>query len=71
MVLDYRPDTNVIVCDGSYGQERDYMKYTPMTKWSIRAVGDGTDALSLTDMDFSGFQGTMIKFLCDFTWSGI
>jgi hypothetical protein len=68
LLFEYVPGSNVVTCDGYYGQERDYTKHTPITNWSIRLVHGSGDILQVKDLDFSGFTGVRLEFLCDFTW---
>ncbi|KAE8155710.1 hypothetical protein BDV40DRAFT_306746 [Aspergillus tamarii] len=71
IVFEYKPRANSIVCDGMYGQERDYTKYTPMTRWSIQVVENDSDTAKLNQIDFSQFQGIVMEFVCDVTWFGL
>jgi len=56
-----------ITCDGEYGQERDYTMLTPMTYWTIRILDDEYGTIKRSDLDFSGFTGLRMEFLCEFT----
>lgn len=70
IIFEYQPGTRNVLCDGNYGQQLDYTKHTPMTNWTVQLQDDGADLYALGDLDFAGFQGITMEFLCDFTWRG-
>ena len=84
LLFEYSSLDQSISCDGLFGQERDYTKHTPITTWEI-SVGSGM-AMDLADesgtetmqhglsasqkLDFSGFNGLALEFVCDVVWTG-
>lgn len=43
LIFEYQPSTREILYGGYYGQGLDYVKHTPITKWTIRLGADGAD----------------------------
>jgi hypothetical protein len=66
VLFEYFPSDNSTPCDGWYGQERDYTKFTPLTNWVVKIIG-GYGTLSVADLDLSGLKGLKLEFLCDFS----
>ncbi|KAH4019276.1 hypothetical protein HBI81_192460 [Parastagonospora nodorum] len=67
VLFEYSPSDNSTACDGWYGQERDYTKFTPLTNWVVKITGGGYGTLSVADLDLSGLKGLRLEFLCDFS----
>ncbi|EAT77723.2 hypothetical protein SNOG_14871 [Parastagonospora nodorum SN15] len=67
VLFEYSPSDNSTACDGWYGQERDYTKFTPLTNWAVKITGGGYGTLSVADLDLSGLKGLRLEFLCDFS----
>ncbi|KAM7193874.1 hypothetical protein V8F33_007560 [Rhypophila sp. PSN 637] len=72
LLFEYRPQTNEVVTDGLWGQERDYTKHTPLTTWKVSVPGWHADTSldSSIDIDWSGLTGVTMEFVCDVIWSG-
>lgn len=68
VVFEYDPSSQSILCDGNYGQERDYVRHTPMTTWQIRIDDRMNGSLAASELEFSGFKGARFEFICDFVW---
>lgn len=68
LLFEYVPGSGTIVCDGQWGQVRDYTKHTPMTNWEI---GIEASNEALKQLDFSGFTGVRMEFECEIIWKGL
>ena len=64
LLFQYQPKDNKIVCDGLYGQAKDYTKHSPITTWNIKLLN------AKGAVDFEGFTGLQLEFMCDVIWSG-
>ncbi|MCJ1396733.1 hypothetical protein MMC18_009625, partial [Xylographa bjoerkii] len=53
LIFEYQPLDKSIICDGWYGQERDYTKHTPITTWTLRVVGGGIETLLANELDLT------------------
>jgi hypothetical protein len=67
VLFEYSLSDNSTACDGWYGQERDYTKFTPLTNWVVKITGGGYGTLSVADLDLSGLKSLRLEFLCDFS----
>lgn len=68
LLFEYVPDSGVILCDGQWGQLRDYTKHTPMTNWEVGIEAPSDD---LAKLDFSAFSGIRMEFECEVIWKGL
>ncbi|KAH8728114.1 hypothetical protein GQ44DRAFT_724647 [Phaeosphaeriaceae sp. PMI808] len=72
LLFEYDVTSNAIICDGLWGQERDYTKYTPLTTWKVSIVGhQGPDvANGGLIVDFSSVTALEMELNCDVIWAG-
>ena len=64
LLFEYDVSDGSIICDGDYGQMRDYTRQTPITNWQI-SIDEG--GLQVKDMDLTDLQGVRMEFWCDVT----
>ena len=64
LLFEYNTNDESIICDGAYGQMRDYTRQTPITDWKI-SIGEG--GLRAQDLDLSNLRGLRMEFWCDVT----
>jgi hypothetical protein len=69
VVFEYDVVTGDVLCDGSYGQERDYTKHSPMTSWLIKVDNRGIATAPAAEIDFTAFTGIKMEFECEFVWN--
>ncbi|KAI1840202.1 hypothetical protein JX266_013603 [Neoarthrinium moseri] len=72
LLFEYDVASGMVVCDGLWGQERDYTKYTPLTTWRVEVVGYCRDPETqrVLDLDLTGVLAVEMEFVCDVIWSG-
>lgn len=70
LLFEYQLTDDSIICDGMYGQERDYTKHTPITTWEMSVVQPAATTKAAWDTDFSAFTGVKVEFICEVVWSG-
>jgi hypothetical protein len=71
IMFEYAPSSKVILCDGNYGQERDYTKHSPMAMWQVRIDDRMMDGVAAAELDFSGFTDIRLEFSCEFVWADV
>lgn len=70
VLFEYQLTDDSILCDGMYGQQRDYTKHTPITTWEMSVVQPAATMKAAWDLDFSAFTGVKVEFICEVVWSG-
>lgn len=73
LLFEYNPQSQAIITDGIWGQERDYTKHTPMATWKISIAGrTDTAAGSISQIgDFPQLKSVVMEFTCDVVWTGV